>query len=94
MSKAKTEVGEKKKLLLTDNFLIEKVRYILDSPSQRAAFKALKTDEEKIRFFLEHFIMTDYAIRQMKNLYLSSIDRTGEFLNLVEDIILHIDEDH
>ena len=93
MSKSKMEVGAQEKLMLSDNFLMEKVRYILSSPSQRIEYTRLASTEEKINFFLNHFIMNDYAIRQMKNLYLSSDYRVEVFLQMIEEIILEIKHD-
>lgn len=93
MSKSKMEVGTQEKLMLSDNFLMEKVRYILSSPSQRIEYTRLVSTEEKVNFFLNHFIMNDHAIRQMKNLYLSSEYRVAVFLQMIEEIITEIKRD-
>lgn len=76
----------------SENFLIEKVRYILDSPTQRNIYKALKTNEEKINFFLNHFIINDYTARQLKNLYLNDPHQKVLFIEAVELIISEVEE--
>ncbi|MBL6445491.1 hypothetical protein JMN32_04180 [Fulvivirga sp. 29W222] len=94
MTKSKMGVGERERLMLSDNFLMEKVRYILNSPSQCEEYKRLTSNDDKVNFFLNHFIMNDYAIRQMKNLYLSSEHRILVFLDMVENIIHEINQDN
>ncbi|UII32672.1 hypothetical protein LVD17_02335 [Fulvivirga ulvae] len=94
MTKSKMGAGEQERLMLSDNFLMEKVRYILNSPSQREEYRGLNSNDSKVNFFLNHFIMNDYAIRQMKNLYLSSEHRVMVFLEMVEEIIHEIDKDN
>lgn len=94
MTKSKMGAGEQERLMLSDNFLMEKVRYILNSPSQCEEYKELISNDDKINFFLNHFIMNDYAIRQMKNLYLSSENRVLVFLEMVDEIIREINQDN
>lgn len=76
----------------SENFLIEKIRYILDSPTQRSIYKALKTNEEKINFFLNHFIINDYTARQLKNIYLNDPHQKVMFIEVVELIIHELEE--
>lgn len=93
MTKSKMGAGDQEKLMLSDNFLMEKVRYILNSPSQCEEYKMLTSNDARISFFLNHFIMNDHAIRQMKNLYLSSEHRVLVFLEMVDEIIDEIEQD-
>lgn len=82
---------EQEKDLLTDNLLMEKVRYILSSPSQCMEYKELTTSDDRINFFLNHFVMSDYAVRQLKYLYLSSEYRVSLFLNMIDELIREIE---
>lgn len=78
----------------SENFLIDKVRYILDSPTQRTAYKRLKSQDDKINFFLNHFIINDYTSRQLKNLYLNDTNQKVLFLEAVENFIRALDEEN
>lgn len=77
----------------SESFLIDKVRYILESPTQRALYKEMKTPEDKVNFFLNHFIINDYTARQLKNLYLNDPNQKRLFLEAVDNLIDLLDQE-
>ncbi|WP_157493862.1 hypothetical protein [Fulvivirga imtechensis] len=76
------------------SFLIDKVKYILESPTQRTAYKRLKNEEDKIDFFLNHFIINDYTARQLKNLYLNDPQQKTQFVEAVDNLIRELEEEN
>ena len=70
-----------------DRSWTSKVEYILKSESQRADYKKLITDEEKVDFFLNHFVMNDLAIRQLNNACQNNTTFAQEFIKRIDHLI-------
>lgn len=70
-----------------------KVEYILKRPCQRRKYSNLISQQEKINFFCDHFVMNDLAVRQLTKACSRNEDFASEFTKRVEYII-DLFEDH
>ncbi|UII26982.1 hypothetical protein LVD15_00670 [Fulvivirga maritima] len=50
---------------MQSNIVKDKIIYILENTLQREAYKKLKTQEERVLFFKDHFIMRDHESRNL-----------------------------
>ncbi len=73
------------------DILMQKVRFIMESPSERSKYKSLASYQEKLKFLKSHFIMTDMAIRLLERQYLLSPQRQEELMDKVDSIIDRIE---
>jgi hypothetical protein len=73
------------------DMLLQKLEFILESPTERERFKELKTYKDKLNFLKNHFIMSDMAIRLMERQYLLSPDSQEELMNKIDQIIARIE---
>jgi hypothetical protein len=73
------------------DILMQKVRFIMESPSERLKYKNLGSFEDKLTFLKNHFIMSDMAIRLLERQYLLSPDRREELMQKVDLIIEKIE---
>lgn len=73
------------------DILMQKVRFIMESPSERLKYKNLSSFKEKLVFLKSHFIMSDMAIRLLERQYLLSPQRQQELMDKVDSIIDHIE---
>ncbi len=73
------------------DILMQKVRFIMESPSERVKYKSLSSFKEKLVFLKSHFIMSDMAVRLLERQYLLSPQRQEELMNKVDSIIEHIE---
>ncbi|MCA6073397.1 hypothetical protein [Fulvivirga sedimenti] len=67
--------------------LMQKLEFIMESPTERNRYKRLKSYKDKLNFLKNHFIMSDMAIRLLERQYLLSPDSQEELMNKVDQII-------
>ncbi|QSE99279.1 hypothetical protein [Fulvivirga lutea] len=62
-----------------------KIEYIL--ATNKGELSRMKNTQDKIDYFINHFVMTDYDTKQLK----AYLNRYGEegFLQLIEEIIMN-----
>jgi hypothetical protein len=73
------------------DILMQKVRFIMESPSERLKYKNLAAWQDKLHFLKTHFIMSDMAVRLLERQYLLSPDRRDELMSKVDQIIEKIE---
>ena len=67
--------------------LLDKVRLIMESPTERSRYHSLHSLKEKIEFIRTHFILKDLEIRLLERKYLLSPGKTDELMEEVDRII-------
>ena len=67
--------------------LLDKVRLIMESPTERSRYHALHSLKEKIEFIRSHFILKDREVRLLERKYLLSTSKTEELMEEVDNII-------
>ena len=67
--------------------LLDKVRLIMESPTERNRYHALLSLKEKIEFIRSHFILKDLEVRLLERKYLLSPGKTEELMEEVDRII-------
>jgi hypothetical protein len=67
--------------------LMQKLEFIMESPTERNRYKRLKSYKDKLNFLKNHFIMSDMSIRLLERQYLLSPDSQEELMNKVDQII-------
>ncbi len=73
------------------DLLMQKVRFIMESPSERSRYKNLESFQEKLKFIKSHFVMSDMAVRLLERQYLLTPGRQEELMNKVDSIIASIE---
>lgn len=69
------------------DLLLNKVQLILESPTERSKYKSISTEDDRLAFFCNHFIMDDMSVRLIKRKYLLSQQYRAEFIQSIEEII-------
>ena len=71
--------------------LLDKVRLIMESPTERSRYSSLNSLKEKIEFIRSHFILKDLEIRLLERKYLLTPGKTEELMEEVDRIINQIE---
>ncbi|MBL3658494.1 hypothetical protein [Fulvivirga sediminis] len=71
------------------NIVTDKVIYILENTLQREAYKRLKTQEKRLLFFKDHFIIRDHESRNLLS-YLNC-DNVEDFEEKINYLITKIE---
>ncbi|MBL6445167.1 hypothetical protein JMN32_02530 [Fulvivirga sp. 29W222] len=69
------------------DLLMNKVELIMESPTERSKYKNMHSEDDRLAFFCNHFIMDDMSVRLMKRRYLLSKQHREAFIQSVDDII-------
>lgn len=69
------------------DLLMNKVQLILESPTERSKYKNINTEDDRLAFFCNHFIMDDMSVRLIKRRYLLSKRHREEFIQSIDEII-------
>jgi len=70
--------------------LMNKVRLIMESPSERSKYEQLDSFDEKISFLKNHFILKDVELRLLERRYLLSPEKREELIHEVNGLIKHL----
>jgi len=73
------------------DLLIQKLEFIMESPTERERYKNLKSYKDKLNFLKNHFIMSDMAIRLLERQYLLSPDSQEDLMNRIDAIIARME---
>ena len=73
------------------DLLIQKLEFIMESPTERARYKQLKSYKDKLNFLKNHFIMSDMAVRLLERQYMLSPDTQEELMSRVESILARME---
>jgi len=73
------------------DLLIQKLEFIMESPTERERYKNLKSYKDKLNFLKNHFIMSGMAIRLLERQYLLSPDSQEDLMNRIDAIIARME---